>query len=405
MNDIVALLADKVNIYCNKCNQKLQIDQALTHVCGNIIQMTVDQYERKIDQIKIQIYENIIKSNVNFPQIISNDNTKKKSLKRSIKAEPVIKTEKKYDLSKDELQQEIYDKISKLTNTSPKRNHTDIRNLRLRLMALSNYKDYMMFTQQTLKTITTKFSDLRSTKIPTIISNTLSSIDLRLIDDLKYSYIPIIVEEIAIFKSMITSQSSKDILEPFSMNTLYDSLFNYGIIFFPLKERLIQTLCSTKNIICIQKNTNLYYTLTSISDNKFMWTLDAHLETLCNDLIVNIKQYLVENFKKIYFHVFKHNNFIDLFIDTNPVFSLECHNILKSLSIISKPLQFFKLIQEIISTHSSHNKTINDVFNLTFQSEEETEPNVCNINEIIKSLFDKHITVENVEYICSTYTI
>ena len=97
---------------------------------------------------------------------------------------------------------------------------------------------------------------------------------------------------------------------------------------------------------------------------KRYWKMDCRLEEFTNSFVYNIKSYLVEMFRKLYYNIFNDNEFRKDYRELNCITEYNCEQLLQSIHLLSKPREFNILLRDIIKTHCAYNPTTNDRFNL-----------------------------------------
>ena len=125
--------------------------------------------------------------------------------------------------------------------------------------------------------------------------------------------------------------------------------------------------------------------------------MDCRLEEFTYSFIDNIKPYLIENFRKLYYNIFNDNEFRKDYRETNSMTEYDCEQLLQSIHLLSKPKEFNFLLRNIIKKECIYYPSLNDRFNIngddTIQKKKflNTKEDEEIMIETVKMLFD-HIT-------------
>jgi len=248
-----------------------------------------------------------------------------------------------------------------------------IKNKRTFHLACMNLKEYTTQLKNDIARIRTIFTqkEFESKKINTIVSRILTPIDYRLMfhDGFEKLYI----EPEYIDKLRMTLYNCVNY--PTSLTCFDDTHFityfmTYNSIFFGL-EVMIKTYIDNpykfKNIIYIESPSDdplgfAYYLLNKIDQPIKYWTLDRRLEALTRDLSQNLKQYLVQMFRKIYKLCYGHNKFVEMFRTKYPILEVDIVLLLNNLFLAVNEPRLNKMIRHIIKSSSLHIATTNDKF-------------------------------------------
>jgi hypothetical protein len=380
-------LLSKYNITCKTCSE-FMLSFNNDHKCTTQL----------MDKIKINMYETFLTQKLGIKNFILEDvkeeKIDEKTEEKEIKKKKVTNKQKKEETknrNEDIIKDNINTLIHEISLPITKKQSSQLKLERLKLMEKSSLNDYILFTDANLKKMEKMFNEQKPKQQKNnkkAILNTLTSIDSRLFEYEKYTDIELIGTDIENFKLML--QKKNTVLRPYTSN--FDTLLNYGLVVCSLREAVSYYL--TGNIIRLEdtiSNPYKFYSLETITDDKRKWKLDSRLEIIGLEIRDIIQTYLINIFKKLYKNIFEDNDYRENYRESNIVFKQEGDNILNSLNIISKPINFIIYIQEIIPVY---NPTKIDEFDLSFddfiqrEKFENYKYEKSNFSEIINLLFD-----------------
>lgn len=289
-----------------------------------------------------------------------------------------------------------------------------IKKTRLNLIECMPNDKYIKLVQSHVKNLENIFKNLKdfsNKKIIETICKSMNTIDMRLISYGSYSNTVLEMDDIYRFKSSLNFFNTTPCsFTPLNKEVLFKSFFNYGGALFTLKdiiEMFIPNQYNFHNIIYVKiKNSTdedpfSFYLLEDINTDKKIqkryWKMDCRLEEFTNNFIDNIKRYLIENFRKLYYGIFNDNEFRKDYRETNSLTEYDCEQLLQSIHLLSKPIEFNILLRNIIKNKCTYYPTINDRYNIygddavqkkKFLNAKEDEEIMI---ETVKMLFD-HIT-------------
>ena len=200
--------------------------------------------------------------------------------------------------------------------------------------------------------------------------------------------------------------------EPFNNKNFYNNFLNYGSVIFTLKEnidRYLFNIFNFNNVVYIplkqsnDKDPYSFYILESINKDKRHWKMDCRLEEFSNSFINNIRPYLIQLFRKIYYDVFHDNIFRKDYKSKNSITEFDCEQLIQNIFKLATPKEFCNFMRNIVKEKASYNPTENDKFNIRgddiiqkkrFANNKET----TDISDIIKLLFDGITSEEAIDF-------
>ena len=292
-----------------------------------------------------------------------------------------------------------------------------IKSVRLNIIGIMTLDEYLILLQSHFDKLTNIFikekqiSEKLSYKH---ISQSMSSIDLRLKFFLPY-YIstPLDIDDLSKLKTCLKlSVNFPKHFKPFSHDDFYRLFFNYGTSVCTIKE------CIERNLINIYGYNNVVYIpITKSTDNdpfsfyylkkidkiKRYWHMDCRLEDLSNKFIDNIRPYLIELFRKLYFDSFSDYDYRNNFLYKVPDIELDLKQLMQNICILSNPKKFNKYLRNIIKDNATYNATNNDIKNFSSDDSSqkrrfENEKELIDPVETVKLLFDNISTEDAVDF-------
>ena len=237
-------------------------------------------------------------------------------------------------------------------------------------------------------------------KIISIINSSMSSIEKRLVFYENYSSCQLEIDDIQNFDEVlnIMTNHEKNYI-PFNSQKFYSSFYHYGIVLFPIKKNIVRYISNPYkyyNIIYVPLNKDVYsfYTLEKIDDNKKFWKMDCRLEEFSNEFIGNIRGYMINLFKKIYFDIFHDNKYRPDYSKESQMAEFECEQLLENILLLCDPILFAKLLCTILKEQCLYYPTNDDKFNIRGDDAIQKRKfnnhkiNMSDVIDIIKNLFD-----------------
>jgi hypothetical protein len=254
-----------------------------------------------------------------------------------------------------------------------------------------------------------KMKEYSNTKVKNSIIKSLTPLEIRLITySDEWLEHKISIEDINDFKiSLHNSMDNIKEYKLFDYQSLIPNFTNITSIILPLKfnlERLLLSKSGFNNIIYIEniKSTKSdpysFYTYNGIDqkDGKRKWELDCRLNYFSNDFIEVMKDYYISNFRKLYYTIFKDNDYHQDYLYKNYITEFELEQIIHNLFLVKNKYHFSDFLRKMIIEKSTYflDKSI-DKLNLSGDDsllKQEYQKYSFNIDKdytLIKSLFDK----------------
>ena len=247
----------------------------------------------------------------------------------------------------------IFNKISleKTYNDSLK----VLKETRMKIISKIPIDEYVNILKDHNTKLKSIFSDkqLSDKNIVRNIKLSLSSIDMRLLHYPSYTSVVLVTDDLCKFRNGLKlSNISSQILTPFVHEDLFKSFFNYGLCVSSIKESIKRNLINVygkNNVVYIplpkskDDDPFSFYYLKKIDKNKKFWHMDCRLEELGNRFVDNIKPFLIDMFRRIYFDCFNDNDFRVDFLDHdkyNHKINLDLKQLLQNILILSNTKKF-----------------------------------------------------------------
>jgi len=251
-----------------------------------------------------------------------------------------------------------------------------IKNTRKKLLGSLSIYEYIILLNKhviTLKKILENKGH-QEKKIISTISKSLGSLDYRFIYYGVYYDIQLDIDEFVRFRSSIQIFAhSPSFYIQFNYQNFINNFYNYGSIIIPLKECINYYIINRygfNNIIYVPlKNSTeddpySFYTLEDTVKEKRYWKMDCRLIDLCDNIMINLKEYLTGIFRKIYQDIFNDNDYREDYSKKTEITSVDFEQLLKNILLLSDKKEFYKLLKKIIIENATYNPTENDKFNL-----------------------------------------
>jgi hypothetical protein len=289
-----------------------------------------------------------------------------------------------------------------------------MKSTRMRITGIT-IDEYVNLLKEHLEKLTKIFQDKSiSEKITTKnITLSLSSLDLRILSYPPYINTELVIDDLTKFKRCIlfTLNFPKHFV-PFNYDIFFKTFFNHGTLLSTLRDSIERNLINIygfNNIAYIpisKSNDNdpfSFFHLKKIENKKRYWNMDCRLEDFSNKFIDNIRPFLIDMFRKMYFDVFSDNDYRQNFIQKVSKIELDLKQIIQNICLLSNPKKFNKFMRNIVKDKATYKVTLNDIKNFStddtiqrrrFENEKETIDPV----EIIKLMFDNISSEEAVDY-------
>jgi hypothetical protein len=302
----------------------------------------------------------------------------------------------------------------------------NIKKARLRLIECMPHNKYIKLLEGHVKILENIFKNSKefpNRKIVDTISKSMNSIDMRLISYGSYLNTILEIDDIQRFKSSLKFfNECPSFFMPLDKEELFRKFFTYGTALFTIKdmiEMFVPNNYGFNNIIYVKLKSSSdeetdpysFYILEDVNSakkpEKRYWKMDCRLEEFSNNFIDNIKPYLIELFRRLYFSSFNDNEFRKDYATSSCITEYDCEQLLHGIHILSKPKEFNILLRNTIRKCCTYLPTMNDKFNLhgddnvqkkRFAKIKEDEEQMV---ESVKMLFDNISTTDAVDF-CRT---
>jgi hypothetical protein len=309
----------------------------------------------------------------------------------------------------------------KNTNRITQKMIENIKKKRLELLDCMPYESYYQLLQKHLKileNILKNKKEFTDKKIITTISKMMNNIDMRLVSYTNYVNHNLEIDEIHKFKSSLKFFNiCSEKFEIFDNDIFFKKFYNYGAALFTIKdifEMFIVNKYNFNNVIYVpikqssETDPYCFYYLEDIvmQKNNFFkryWKMDCRLEELSNSFINNIRPFLIQLFRKLYYDVFNDNEYRKGYKLSNPITEYDCEQVLQNIYTLSRPKEFCLSIRNIIKKNCTYYPSENDRFNLhgddTVQKKRLLDnKEVVDVVEIIQCLFDNISSEDAVDF-------
>jgi hypothetical protein len=330
--------------------------------------------------------------------------------------EDVVRVDKEIDKivynNFDVSHKEISESLEKLFDTIVKtRVYTvslsSMMKLRKKLLGkltLEEYKNLILDHIQRLNTIFVQRS-FSHKKIVSIISSSLTPLDMRLSYYEGYTNVNIEVDEVNKFGlvlGVLIKHQKKFVC--YDKKEFFDNIKNYGLSLFELRECVERCLINRygfQNIIYLSrpkssvKDPYSFYTLEKIKEDKRCWKMECRLEDFSTDFADNVLPYCISLFRKIYKDVFEDNIYRPDYMTKSQILEFDCEQLVQNIILLAQPISLYKMFHELIISKSTFTPTESDKFNLYGDDKLQQKRFESNTNDsdedtcqIIKRLFD-----------------
>ena len=289
---------------------------------------------------------------------------------------------------------------------------TIVKNMLKNLFQLVSYNEYTKILNNTVKKIKKILSekDHGEKKIETLILNSLSPVDMRILFFPNYTKTSLEFDAIQEFrKSLISNIVYPEKFEP--LNIDFNLFLNYGSVLLTVKD-IIKYYMINKygyhNLVYVPIKQSLdtdpysFYYLENVKNEKRYWIMDCRLEDIGNTIINNLRPYLIKTFRKIYSDIFKDNKFRKDYQNFGDIANYELEQLILNIFTLSSPQSFCNMLRSMIKENATYIPSENDRFNLygddiivrkKFSNKEIFDP-----VEIVKILFDNINTEDSVDF-------
>lgn len=285
------------------------------------------------------------------------------------------------------------------------------RNNLLSVMSTDTYIELIHTHNKVLEKI---FKDKDAKKSSSLILRSMSAIDARLIFYNGYDDCQIITDDIQRFKKSlhILANYMNDYVI-FDSLKLYSNFYNYSCVLFNIKENITRFLVNKNsfyNVIYVPlpKSTDSdpysFYTLEKITKKHREWNMDCRLETLSNNFVHNIRPYLIQTFRKIYFDVFHDNSYRSTHTNKTQIIECDCEQLIRNIMTLLDPILFSRVLRIIVKENAIYIPTDNDKFNLRHDDNlqkkkfEKYKIDETDCLKVVKTMFDDISTEDALDF-------
>ena len=189
----------------------------------------------------------------------------------------------------------------------------------------------------------------------------------------------------------------------FEYSHFYTFFINYSLAFFNIRylfEAYLSNPYGFKNIIYVHQEHSedpygfSYYILDRIDGQKRFWKMVCRLETIGDQLIAGIRNYVIPLFRKIYKTCIGNNHYLENYKTRSEILEFDCEQLLQNLFICLEEIKFNQIFREVVKTTSTYIATTNDKFDF-IQDDKEQFINFKNhktceddTRSIVQELFD-----------------
>lgn len=318
-----------------------------------------------------------------------------------------------YKIMDDEIYNSILQKVRDSKQISkPLRELASVRSRSLPLMSIDSYVKMVINQTNTIEQI---LKEKGTKKIDSYIAQSLTGLEVRLAGLWHYG-------KFAEFDSDMLSdlQLALRIINPrhlrqyeiFDISKIQNRLINYGLALLPLEDMIRMAIINPygyNTIIYVDlkkskpEDKYSFYTLQKVVDNRqHGWKMDCRLEETSMAIGSQLKKYMVELFRKMYFGIFQDNDYRPDYSKKCQITECDLSQLLRNIVACSKDLEFIKLVQSIIVENSTYVPLESvDKFNLfgddfqqrsRFSQYEEKDP-----IEVLSGLFDNIVMEQLVD--------
>ena len=252
-------------------------------------------------------------------------------------------------------------------------------------------------------------------RINMVISKSLTPLESRLLMDDNCSNAHIQADEIEKFAQCLKLHiNHPKHFEPYTDEKFINNFYHYGIALLTLNNLLDIYLFNPykfHNVIYVnlpkskEDDPFSFYTLSQIKDNKRYWAMDCRLECFASNMIGDLCQKFVNQFRIIYNNIFGDNVYRNNFTEKCQLAECDCCQLANNILQMAKPRQFCIMLQKKVIQKATYIPTDDDKFNLRgddtiqrqeFHKNERILEEEEELYDVIRSMFDG-ITKEDAE--------
>ena len=280
-----------------------------------------------------------------------------------------------------------------------------LKKIRLSLIGSILLPEYISILKDHINTLEIIYKDKghNNKKIIGTIMKSLNSIDARLILYGHYYDIPMDMDEFSKFKICLDlSAKFSSYYTPFDFQESIKLFYNYGTVLLSIKhcvEKYLINRYGFHNIVYIQTKQSTeedpysFYILENITKDKRYWKMDCRLVELSEQIINNVRPFLINLFRKIYQDIFNDNDYRENYSIKTEITGNDFEQLIQNIFILSDSFRFYNIMRKIIKDNSTYQSTENDRVNIFGDDlilKKRFSKNVVNVDkvDIVKLLFD-----------------
>ena len=215
--------------------------------------------------------------------------------------------------------------------------------------------------------------DIKGKRKRDSISKALTPFDQRLLFYDEYYNSSIEPEDIEALRSSLQIKRN-DEYTIFNSCEVYSRFQTYCVAMFPVEDLIRLILfdsCKQYNLIYVDMSKSTdedpysFYMLKGIVKDIRQWEMDCRLESIARDIANTIKEYIIFVFRKIYFDLYKDNDYRTNFRNDTSITREDMKQLLLNLYEVSRPKEFRDTMRELVKNTATVTATKNDKFKLT----------------------------------------
>lgn len=268
---------------------------------------------------------------------------------------------------------EILNRIK--VNKNYSRNLVELRTLRVELFSDGDIESYKAVCNEHKDKLLVIFAEkgFSDKKIESQIRKALTSFEVRLIRYNNYFNTHLDVDEVKrigdnLTRGWVTHTHSAI----FNSDRILESIHNYGIALFPLKQTLQRILSHPEHgpSVIYRKpekeggDSYSFYTLDVIEGETKKWVMDCRLEDLTTLIKSDLYPYCTNMFKQIYKDVFGDNVYRKDYKSRCQLTEFDCEQLIANILILSSNESLNCLLQQLVKDSATVEDNPNYVYNI-----------------------------------------
>ena len=380
----VRTLEERYNTYKTKCKQmeriiqNLQLELALEKLKINVAIQQLKQHNINVEELfngaEVKSVLPLIepkkkKTGKMFRTVKNIELSEEKPEEQEAKINE-IETKKEeliqanqFDVSIKEVTTLINSSFEELVkNRIYKKSLESIRDNRSKLFGKLNLVEYTNLIKTHISRAENIFTQKKCDpkKITTLVCQSLTPLEQHLVMYANYYNVPIEMDELQKVKAVLEIHSNfPRRYIPFSINDLFQRLYNYSVALFSVQDILKRSLINNygfNNLAYINMNksetTNdpySFYSLEKIdAEGKRMWKMECRLDDMSKQISSGLRTYCISLFRKFYFDMFNDNLYRSDYANTYPLGQGECEQLLHNIVLLCRQRTFCDLCRNIV---------------------------------------------------------